>query len=211
MIELNAGPKIAWPAPYGSTSAISSGTVIASSRMSDADRRDRQQSQQVSDDHQVPAVHPIRECAGRHQQQHLWDRPRGTHEREDRRRGAEVLVDEPRDREHVDPVADHRDRLADPQQAEVAVLQRTQHADALEQRERYRSPTQPIHESRTASHEPGAPGGSRTPNLLIRSQMLYPLSYRRRSIRVTPAPGPQELSVMACWRSASISPRAGAA
>jgi hypothetical protein len=26
-----------------------------------------------------------------------------------------------------------------------------------------------------------APGGSRTPNLLIRSQMLYPLSYRRRS------------------------------
>jgi hypothetical protein len=25
----------------------------------------------------------------------------------------------------------------------------------------------------------GAPGGSRTPNLLIRSQMLYPLSYRR--------------------------------
>ena len=27
----------------------------------------------------------------------------------------------------------------------------------------------------------GAPGGSRTPNLLIRSQMLCPLSYRRRS------------------------------
>ena len=26
---------------------------------------------------------------------------------------------------------------------------------------------------------PGAPGGIRTPNLLIRSQMLYPLSYRR--------------------------------
>jgi hypothetical protein len=25
-----------------------------------------------------------------------------------------------------------------------------------------------------------APGGSRTPNLLIRSQMLCPLSYRRR-------------------------------
>src|ERR671937_984652 len=29
-----------------------------------------------------------------------------------------------------------------------------------------------------------APGGSRTPNLLIRSQMLYPLSYRRRSVMV---------------------------
>ena len=29
-----------------------------------------------------------------------------------------------------------------------------------------------------------APGGSRTPNLLIRSQMLYPLSYRRRSTMV---------------------------
>jgi hypothetical protein len=25
----------------------------------------------------------------------------------------------------------------------------------------------------------GAPGGTRTPNLLIRSQMLYPLSYGR--------------------------------
>ena len=25
----------------------------------------------------------------------------------------------------------------------------------------------------------GAPGGARTPNLLIRSQMLYPLSYER--------------------------------
>ena len=27
----------------------------------------------------------------------------------------------------------------------------------------------------------GALGGTRTPNLLIRSQMLYPLSYERRS------------------------------
>ena len=27
---------------------------------------------------------------------------------------------------------------------------------------------------------PGALGGTRTPNLLIRSQMLYPLSYERR-------------------------------
>ena len=29
---------------------------------------------------------------------------------------------------------------------------------------------------------PGALGGTRTPNLLIRSQMLYPLSYERWSI-----------------------------
>ena len=29
----------------------------------------------------------------------------------------------------------------------------------------------------------GAPVGIRTPNLLIRSQMLYPLSYRRPSVR----------------------------
>ena len=39
-----------------------------------------------------------------------------------------------------------------------------------------------------------APGGSRTPNLLIRSQMLYPLSYRRWSdIVPTPprAPDPE--------------------
>src|SRR3954466_1928841 len=35
----------------------------------------------------------------------------------------------------------------------------------------------------TSRHAPApcAPGGSRTPNLLIRSQMLYPLSYRRRT------------------------------
>jgi hypothetical protein len=33
----------------------------------------------------------------------------------------------------------------------------------------------------------GALGGTRTPNLLIRSQMLYPLSYERRSSVVLPA------------------------
>ena len=32
---------------------------------------------------------------------------------------------------------------------------------------------------RAAFSPASAPGGSRTPNLLIRSQMLYPLSYRR--------------------------------
>ena len=30
-----------------------------------------------------------------------------------------------------------------------------------------------------ATDDNGAPGGIRTPNLLIRSQMLYPLSYGR--------------------------------
>jgi hypothetical protein len=29
----------------------------------------------------------------------------------------------------------------------------------------------------------GALGGTRTPNLLIRSQMLYPLSYKRKLVR----------------------------
>jgi hypothetical protein len=29
------------------------------------------------------------------------------------------------------------------------------------------------------THTAGALGGTRTPNLLIRSQMLYPLSYKR--------------------------------
>jgi hypothetical protein len=38
---------------------------------------------------------------------------------------------------------------------------------------------------RTAS----APGGSRTPNLLIRSQMLYPLSYRRSAPAYRRGPG----------------------
>ena len=31
---------------------------------------------------------------------------------------------------------------------------------------------------------PGALGGTRTPNLQIRSQMLYPLSYERRFLLV---------------------------
>src|SRR3954463_13345343 len=35
-----------------------------------------------------------------------------------------------------------------------------------------------------------APGGSRTPNLLIRSQMLYPLSYRRGTVIVPCAAAP---------------------
>ena len=42
----------------------------------------------------------------------------------------------------------------------------------------------------------GAPGGIRTPNLLIRSQMLYPLSYRRLfscAIR-RPRPSPSDLT-----------------
>ncbi len=34
-------------------------------------------------------------------------------------------------------------------------------------------------EASSSSSTHGAPGGTRTPNLLIRSQMLYPLSYRR--------------------------------
>ena len=32
---------------------------------------------------------------------------------------------------------------------------------------------------------PGALGGTRTPNLLIRSQMLYPLSYERTNQQYT--------------------------
>ena len=35
--------------------------------------------------------------------------------------------------------------------------------------------------------ELGALGGTRTPNLLIRSQMLYPLSYERQSLQHTGA------------------------
>jgi len=35
------------------------------------------------------------------------------------------------------------------------------------------------------THDKSALGGTRTPNLLIRSQMLYPLSYKRISIGYT--------------------------
>ena len=49
-------------------------------------------------------------------------------------------------------------------------------------------------------HKHCAPGGIRTPNLLIRSQMLYPLSYgrlsRSRATReqTTGAPSPREIA-----------------
>jgi hypothetical protein len=42
------------------------------------------------------------------------------------------------------------------------------------------------HEKRPDLHLCGAPGGIRTPNLLIRSQMLYPLSYGRLFSSVPP-------------------------
>ena len=42
---------------------------------------------------------------------------------------------------------------------------------------------------------PGALGGTRTPNLLIRSQMLYPLSYERTNQQYTAV---RTLTVRAC-------------
>src|SRR5215469_18847472 len=39
------------------------------------------------------------------------------------------------------------------------------------------------------THPNGALGGTRTPNLLIRSQMLYPLSYERTAYEYTAASG----------------------
>ena len=49
---------------------------------------------------------------------------------------------------------------------------------------------------------PSAPGGSRTPNLLIRSQMLYPLSYRRRQPMLPRRRSAQERRRRAnSWRS----------
>ena len=40
------------------------------------------------------------------------------------------------------------------------------------------------------THPNGALGGTRTPNLLIRSQMLYPLSYERTGYEYTTAGRP---------------------
>ena len=41
--------------------------------------------------------------------------------------------------------------------------------------------SEPI-QSRESAADLGALGGTRTPNLLIRSQMLYPLSYERSCV-----------------------------
>jgi hypothetical protein len=62
--------------------------------------------------------------------------------------------------------------------------------------------------SRTVSFclNQSAPGGIRTPNLLIRSQMLYPLSYGRSRTAMIPASGDQAGRQTTCSRAA---PRIG--
>ena len=51
--------------------------------------------------------------------------------------------------------------------------------------------------------EPGALGGTRTPNLLIRSQMLYPLSYERRCAAQSTACGAHPVLSSAGWNRAA--------
>ena len=57
----------------------------------------------------------------------------------------------------------------------------------------------------------GALGGTRTPNLLIRSQMLYPLSYERLKgiAKRTGSAGPPAFVLQAGHRPRSGRPRAG--
>ena len=54
-----------------------------------------------------------------------------------------------------------------------------------------------------------APGGSRTPNLLIRSQMLYPLSYRRPMEKHTGRAQPDSSEASARTRPSRASGRPG--
>ena len=53
---------------------------------------------------------------------------------------------------------------------------------------------------RSKSKSAGAPEGTRTPNLLIRSQMLYPLSYGRPAARPTGSvPARESCLCPGCW------------
>ncbi len=54
--------------------------------------------------------------------------------------------------------------------------------------------------------ELGALGGTRTPNLLIRSQMLYPLSYERRRLHSLRHQAPSALPWTSSPHAASLEP-----
>jgi hypothetical protein len=90
------------------------------------DGADRYEPQQVGDDQQPAALEAVAEHAGDQQRRDHRQRPRESDESECGRLVCNV-EHEPCDRNQVDAVADERDRLAEPEQPEVAVAQNPQH------------------------------------------------------------------------------------
>ena len=94
------------------------------------ERPDRHEADNVSGDHQMTSLEPVRERSARDHEEHLRQRPRDANQRE----GAGSVLDLqdlPRDRDEVDPVTDHRDRHAGPEEREVSDRERFEDRDAV--------------------------------------------------------------------------------
>ncbi len=96
------------------------------------DRTDRREADHVAGDHQVSPVHAIGERTRREQQQQLRERPRDADRGERGRRRVHLPVDLPGHRDHIDAVADQRDRHAGPEEPEIADPERTEDPDAID-------------------------------------------------------------------------------
>ena len=72
------------------------------------------------------ALEAIAPHPGQQQDAHLRQRP-GEADQRERAGLVGDVVDQPRDRDQIDAVADQRNRLPDPEQPEVAVSQRPEH------------------------------------------------------------------------------------
>ena len=97
------------------------------------DRRLHEAATHVRDQHQPPPRHPVGPHAGDQHERGHRDDLRGEHEAELRRRAVQPVEDGERERDREQRVAEHRDRLAGEQQAEVAVAQdgRPEHGGTL--------------------------------------------------------------------------------
>ena len=78
------------------------------------------QTQQIGGDHQPAALEAVAEHPRDQERHDHRQRPREPHQAE-RRRLVRDVEDEPGDRHQVDAVADERDGLPEPEQAEIAV------------------------------------------------------------------------------------------
>ena len=95
------------------------------------DRADGEAAHDVGGEHHPAAIEAVADHAAEQQED---DRRHGHRDADDGQRGRRVRerVDLPRHRDQEDAVAEQRDAHAAPQQAEVAVAQRDEQADAAE-------------------------------------------------------------------------------
>ena len=90
-------------------------------------RKQEQGEQDVHDDHQPAPIPPI-DVHPRHRAEHDAGHEQGQDHAAGRQRRAGEAVDLEREPDEEDPVSDHRDQAADPQQPEIALAEEFQHS-----------------------------------------------------------------------------------